>query len=163
MLLGLLRLGGTVRVVGLVFLEGIDDELVVGYGVDGVVGHMVQFGPQSAHLCFADAEHMVQQGPDVDIGLQIIDLEHLALTAVLDTEPVKLCIKGQQVDAHAVNLNGGLQLVLKDVGSALKQSLLETGGIDDEESCNQQGNCQSHQYAGYTYGPFQQLLHGRVI
>ena len=54
-----------------VFLEGIDDELVVGDGVDGVV---VQLGAQAHNFCLVDAHLMVEQCPGVHVGLQIVHL-----------------------------------------------------------------------------------------
>lgn len=123
----------------LVRLEGINDELVVGYGVDGVVAVVMQFGAQPLNTCFADADLAVEQRPEVNISLQIVHLEHLALLAVFDTQPVELGIECQQVDAYAVNQDGGLQFVFQDIGSALEQLLLEECRIDDEESYNKQG------------------------
>ena len=132
----LLRVGFLGRLVG---FKGVDDELVVGYGVDGVVAVVMQFSAQPLDTCFADADLAVEQCPEVNIGLQIVHLEHLALLAVFDTQPIELGVKRQQVDAYTVNLDGGLQLVFQDIGSALEQLLLEGCRIDDEESYNKQG------------------------
>ena len=81
---------------------------------------------------------VTKEFPNVDIGLQIVHLEHLALLAVLDAKPVEFCVECQQVDADTVNLDVGLQLVLKEVRSLLKHLLLEGSGIDDEKSYYQQ-------------------------
>ena len=69
----------------MVALESVEDELVVGYGVDGVVGYVVDFSADALKTSLVDAYDAVDNdGQQVGIGLEEVGTEHGTVLAVLD-------------------------------------------------------------------------------
>ena len=69
----------------MVALESVEDELVVGYGVDGVVGYVVDFSADALKTSLVDAYDAVDNdGQQVGIGLEEVGTEQGTVLAVLD-------------------------------------------------------------------------------
>jgi hypothetical protein len=138
LLTGFLQLLASNFFVGLmVGLESIEDELVVGNGVDGVVGYEVEFSMDASEAYLADAYDTIEEWEKIDIGLEEVGAKHGALLAVLNAESEECSIKGPKVDIDAVNGNARLEFLLEQSDSTVEHALLEGVGVNDKESNNQ--------------------------
>ena len=139
--LQLLAHGFLVGVV--VTLEGVEDELVVRHGVDGVVADVVDLGMDALEACLFDAYDTVDdERPEVGLDLEEVGTQEGPLLAVLDIESVELGIERDEVDADAVNIDTRLELVLKHGLGTTDELVLDGRGIDEAESCNEQDDYQ---------------------
>ena len=142
LLLQLLAHGLLVGVV--VALEGVEDELVVRHGVDGVVADVVDLGMDALEAGLLDAYDAVDdERHEVGLDLEEVGTEHRSLLAVLDIEPVEFGIEGDEVDADAVDVDARLELVLQHGLGTTDELVLDGVGIDEAESCDEQDD---HQY-----------------
>ena len=126
-----------------VALEGVEDELVVRHGVDGVVADVVDLGMDALEACLFDAYDAVDdERHEVGLDLEEVGTEHGSLLAVLDVESVELGIECDEVDTDAVNIDARLQLVLQHGLGTTDELVLDGVGIDEAESCNEQDDYQ---------------------
>ena len=126
-----------------VALEGVEDELVVRHGVDGVVADVVDLGMDALEACLFDAYDTVDdERPEVGLDLEEVGTQEGPLLAVLDIESVELGIERDEVDADAVNIDTRLELLLKHGLGTTDELVLDGRGIDEAESCNEQDDYQ---------------------
>ena len=107
--------------LGLVALEGIDDELIVG----GAVLGLVEPCPHTLDIGLGDDERIRQQLHHVYIQRQLVKGQHLPVLQILYLKAFEIDVLIEHVDARLVDLHLRLQLLLQFLGGNAQQLVLD--------------------------------------